>query len=134
MKKSILILTIIAVSTAFFSSCEKDEGKLPNISFKSGGNYISQNDTVGAGDTVLMGIQASKAEDKDPLISFDGSRTYDGGAGSSFISESISNGDNFSKDIPVVMRNQAGKETYTFTVVNKDGLRNSVSLTLTVVP
>jgi hypothetical protein len=134
MKKSFLILATIAVSAAFFSSCEKDEGEPPHISFKSGGKYISQNDTVGTGDTILMGIDASKSEKKDPLVSFDGSRSYDGGSSASFTSESISNGDNFSKDITVVTRSQAGKETYTFTVVNKDGLKNSVSLTLTVVP
>jgi len=136
MKKSILILTIAVMFTAFFTSCEKDEGNLPNIAFKSGGNYLNHNDTINVGDTVFVGIQASKSEDKDVLKSFDGSRSYDNGANNSFMSESLSgsNEDNFSKDMTLIARNQAGKETYTFTVVNKDGLKNSVSLTLTVIP
>jgi hypothetical protein len=136
MKKSIFMLAIAVVFTAFFTSCEKDAGELPNISFKSGGNYLNHNDTVNVNDTVLIGINASKSEDKDVLKSFDASRSYDNGAGNSFISESLSgsSGDSYSKDVTVITRNQAGTETYTFTVVNRDGLKNSVSLTLTVIP
>lgn len=135
MKKTISILSIAAVAaTFFFTSCEKDEGKLPNIAFKTGGQYVSANDSVQQGDTVMVGIKASKAEDKDVLKSFDASNSFDGGASNSFYSESLSGskGDTYEKDIMLIARKQAGKEDYTFTVVNKDGLKNTVSLTLFV--
>lgn len=133
MKKIKSIITIL-LALVFLASCEKDEGKLPNISFKTATGYISGNVTLSKDTTVVIGIQASKAEDKDVLVSFDGSRSYDGGALSSFTSETLSgsNGDNYSKDVTITTRSQAGSEKYTFTVVNKDGLKNSVSLTITV--
>ena len=83
----------------------------------------------------MVGIVASKAEDKDVLISFDESVTYDAAAtGTSVFSESLSgsNGNNYTKDISVKTRNVAGTEKYTFTVINRDGLKNSVSLKITV--
>lgn len=137
MKKSILLLAFAAIFTAvFLNSCEKDEGNPPGISFKTGGQYVSANDTVNVGDTILVGINASKAEKKDPLQSFDLSRSYDGGASTSIMSQSLSgsDGDNFSKDVTLIMRNTAGTEKYTFTVVNKDGLKGSIDLTMVVMP
>jgi len=128
---SIILFSIIF---ATFSSCKKDEGKLPNISFKNGAGYTSGDITVAKGTAILMGINASKAEDKDVLKTFDCSQVYDGGSSNSIASETLSgsNGDNYSKDITITTRNVTGTEKYTFTVVNKDGLKNSVTLTLTV--
>lgn len=116
------------------ASCEKDEGKLPNIAFKTGAGYVSTSDSVGMNDTLTIGINASKAEDKDVLKSFDVSKSLDGGTASSIYSETMTSAteDSYSKDIQVITRNQAGTEKYTFTVVNRDGLKGQVSLTLTV--
>jgi hypothetical protein len=123
-----------ASAITVFTSCEKDEGKLPNIAFKTGSGYTSSDATVSKGDTVKVGITASKSEDKDVLKKFDASRSYDGGASSSFVSADLSgsDGDNYSRDVEIATRNQAGTEKYTFTVTNRDGLSNQVSLTLTV--
>ncbi len=136
MKNSIFMFAIVAIAAACFSSCEKDEGNLPNIAFKTGSNYLSHSDTISVGDTVMVGINASKAEDKDVLKSFDASKAFDNGSSTSFFSESLSgsNEDSYSKDFTIIARKQAGKETYTFTVVNKDGLKNTVSLDLVVIP
>lgn len=122
------------VALGLITSCEKDEGKLPNISFKTTGGYTSADATVGQGAAILVGINASKAEDKDVLKSFGASVAYDGGADSTFLSVSIPQAqeDNYTVDVPVVTRNQAGTEKYKFTVVNRDGLTNTVSFTLTV--
>lgn len=124
----------IVFAATFFSSCEKDEGKLPNIAFKTGGSYTSASATVAKGAAVTIGINASKSEDEDVLKSFDASKSLDGGAATSFDSKTLSGseGDSYSKDFPVTVRNQAGTEKYTFTVINRDGLKNSVELTLTV--
>jgi hypothetical protein len=123
---AILVLTV-------FSACDK--GKLPNISFKTGGSYLSADKTVAKGDTVLIGIKASKAEDADVLKTYNESVYYDGSStATSLDNQSLSGGqgDSYEKDVQVVTRKQAGTEKYTFTVVNRDGLTNSVSLTLTV--
>ena len=68
------------------------------------------------------------------LKSFNVSVSYDGGAAATTLNESLSGsqGDNYDKDVTLTARNEAGTEKYTFTVVNRDGLVNSVSLTLTV--
>lgn len=131
--KKICLLACVA-SLICLSSCEKDEGKLPNIAFKTGGTYVSADKVVGQNESITIGIDASKSEDKDVLKTFDASRTYDGAAATSFLNESLSGsqGDVYSKDVTITTRAQAGSEKYTFTVVNRDGLVNSVSMTLTV--
>lgn len=133
MKKICSFVAILATIISM-SSCDKDAGKLPNISFKTGANYVSSDVTLTKDTTVTIGITASKAEKEDVLKSFDASKVLDGGASASFSSESLSgsNGDNYSKDLSIHVRNSAGTEKYTFTVVNRDGLKNSVSLTITV--
>ena len=130
----IFVLTAIAIFAFSFTSCEKDEGKKPDISFKTGGSYISGDQTVGMNDTLIIGINAAKTEDKDVLKTFDASVAYDGGASSSIYNETLSGamGDNYSKDMTIITRNSTGTEKYTFTIVNRDGLTNSVSLILTV--
>lgn len=132
MKK--LFFAVAAFGMIALTSCEKDEGKLPNIAFKTGAGYVSANDSVGMNDTLTIGINASKAEDKDVLKSFDVSKSLDGGAASSIYSETMTSAteDSYSKDIQVITRNVAGTEKYTFTVVNRDGLKGQVSLTLNV--
>lgn len=134
--KHILSISVIILTTLFVISCkkEKDEGKLPNIGFKTGGTYVSGSITLSKDTTITVGISASKAEENDVLKSFDASRAYDSGTDSSFISEALTGtqGDTYDKDMTITTRNQAGTETYTFTVINRDGLKNSVSLTITV--
>ena len=127
-------LLLLAVAFSTFSSCEKDEGKLPSIEFKTGTGYTAADKIVGQGEIVVVGIKAAKTEDKDVLKSFDVSVSLDGGPNTSIQNKTLSGseGDNYEVDVPLVMRSQAGTEKYTFTVVNRDGLVNSVSLTLTV--
>jgi hypothetical protein len=130
---SSLTAFIVIIVLTVFSACDK--GKLPNIAFKTGGTYLSADKTVAKGDTVLVGIKASKAETSDILKTFNESVFYDGsGAATSLDDETLSGSqnDSYDKDFKVVARKQAGTEKYTFTVVNRDGLTNSVSLTLTV--
>lgn len=134
MKKYLFFSLLALGSVVLFPSCEEDEGKLPDIEFVTGSAYTSGDKTVSQGETVLVGIHAAKTEDKDVLKTFNESVSYDGGAATSVenISLSGAQGDEYDVDIPIVARNQAGTEKYTFTVTNRDGLTNSVSLTLTV--
>lgn len=136
MKKIInaFVTMTVLFSILSIAACEKDEGKLPNIAFKTGGNYTSADKTVNKGETITVGIDASKAEDKDVLKTFDASKSTNGGAATSFVNETLSGSsvDSYSKDLTIVADTTSGSSKYTFTVVNRDGLINSVSLTLTV--
>lgn len=125
---------IAVLLISMLSACEKDEGKLPDIAFKTGAGYTSADMTVAKNATVLVGIDAAKTEDKDVLKTFDVSRGYDGATPASYINETLSGaqGDAYSRDITITTRNQDGTEKYVFTVINRDGLVNSVTLTLTV--
>lgn len=136
MKKqfSILFACVALVSVFFLSSCVKDEGRLPNISFKGGAGYTNANDTIAQNTTITIGINASKAEQKDVLKTFNASKSYDGGTATTFSQVTLSgaDGDSYQPDFQITTRAQAGTEKYTFTVTNRDGLTNQVSLTLTV--
>lgn len=132
MKKTLFAICTIT-SLLFIASCEKDEGKLPNISFKTGGNYISTDSTLTKGSNIVIGINASKAEDKDVLKKFNISKSVNGGANVSLLDKDLSgnDGDNYSYDFNTTLDTAAGqKSKYIFTVTNRDGITNQVSLTV----
>ena len=136
MKKVLSILSIILAFSLVIVSCEKeeDEGLLPSISFKTGGSYTSASKTVGVNETLVVGVNAAKSEDEDVLKKLTAKVNYDGGVDSILYTQDLSGNDanNFAYDQPIVTRGHSGTEKYTFTVVNRDGLVNSVELTLTV--
>lgn len=133
--KSIKFLAVFAlfITAVSLSSCEKDEGKLPDISFKTGAAYTASDVTAASGDTLLIGINAAKTEDKDVLKTFNITQSLNGGTGTSVFNKTLTSAeeDNFSYDYTVVT-GAAGTEEYTFTITNRDGLINQVSLTVTV--
>ncbi len=132
-KKYIYLFPILLFSFVLFS-CEKDAGKLPNIAFKTDAGYTSVSASVSKNQTLTVGINASKAESKDVLKTFNVSSSFDGAAATTIVQETLSGGqgDSYSKDVSITTRNQSGIEIYTFTVTNRDGLSNQLSLTLTV--
>ena len=125
---------IITVATLTISSCEKDKGILPAISFKTGSGYTSADGTIAKNTAFLVGIDAAKTEDKDVLKTFNASVSCDGRASSTVYSETLTSaqGDNYSHDLNLTTRNQSGTEKYTFTITNRDGLINTISLNITV--
>jgi hypothetical protein len=117
-----------------FLSCDKDEGKLPNIAFKTGGSYISSDVTVDKGSQILIGITASKAEKEDVLKKFDLSLSRNGAASSSVVNKDLSGseGDNYDYDYSTKLDTLAGQTYhYLISVTNRDGLNNKVELTVT---
>ncbi len=127
------IITLFALVLCTQSSCDK--GLLPQISFKTGAGYTSANATVAKGTTIKVGINAAKSEDKDVLKTFNVSSKFDGATTpTTFKNETLTGtqGDNYSTDVDITTRNQAGTEVWIFTVTNRDGLINSIQLTLTV--
>ena len=129
--KSIVLFGFIAL----ICSCEKDEGKLPNISFKTGWSYISSDVSKAKGSNITIGIDASKAEDKDVLKKFNISRSINGGAAATVFDKDLSGseGDNYTYDYNATLDTIAGQlNKYTFTITNRDGLTNQLSLNVTI--
>jgi len=129
--KTVIIMSMVAL----FASCEKDEGKLPNIAFKTGGSYISADASKAKGSAITIGINASKAEDKDVLKKINVSKSVNGGTATSVYSKDLSGteGDAYSYDYAATLDTIVGQTNkFTFTVTNRDGLTNQLALTVTV--
>ena len=137
MNKLFTCLPVIISLFLFVGSCKKiesnDPGLLPNIVFKTGSGYTSKDTTVAAGTVLKTGINANKSEPTDVLKIFSITRIYDGGLSSNMYKADLtgSQGDNYSYDYNITTRTSAGTEKYTYTVSNRDGLVNSISLTVT---
>lgn len=128
-----LLSSLVIAAVTLSSSCKKDKDKMipPDLSFKTGGSYISGDATVGMNDTLLVGVNASKTEDKDLLQRFVVTQQYDANSATTILSESF-NQDTYSKDMTIITRSVAGKEKYTYTIINRDGLTKTIALVLTV--
>lgn len=140
MKKQIKFLStliIISIAIIAFSSCKKeDEMRNPSISFKTGGAYIAADAPVTAGDAVLIGIEAEKAEgeEEDVLQHFNISKSLNGGAATTVFDVDLTTAeeDLYDYDFNTTASTTAGDtEKYTFTITNRDGLIGQVSLTIT---
>jgi hypothetical protein len=116
-------------------SCKKkkDAHVPPNVVFKTGANYISDNATVTKQDTLTVGIVATKTE--DDLKSYNASCAYDGASNTvTFYNYfmSASEYEHYDKDLQIVTRPQAGTEKWVFSIVDRDGNITQKSFTLTV--
>lgn len=140
MKKQIKFLStliIISIAIIAFSSCKKeDEMRNPSISFKTGGAYIAADAPVTAGDAVLIGIEAEKAEgeEEDVLQHFNISKSLNGGAATTVFDVDLTTAeeDLYDYDFNTTASTTVGDtEKYTFTITNRDGLIGQVSLTIT---
>ena len=139
MKKiSRIILAILFIVQIMFtfSSCKKeeDEGLLPLITLKTGAGYIAKDSTVAKSFAFKIGVDAAKAEANDVLTKMIISVSYDNGADSVLVSDTLTGtqGSAYSKDFTGTTRNVSGTEKYTFKVINKDGLINTAMVKLTV--
>ncbi len=137
-KLHLFALFLLCASVTILSSCKKeeeDEGLLPNISFKSGGNYVSSSQTIEGDSTIVIGINASKAEPQDVLKKFNITKSVNGATGTSIYSADLSGaqGDAYNYDLSTTLGTTSGDtEKYTFTVTNRDGLVNALNLTITI--
>ena len=133
MKHTIYCLAF-ALLAITFNSCKEDEGKPPAIEFKTGAGYTSSDASIAGGATVIIGIQAEKTEEEDVLKHFNVSLSVNGLAAISVYDEELSTAkeDEFDYDFSYPVPIGAGiKYKLTFTVTNRDGLTNQVSLTIT---
>ena len=139
MKKNLTLLAMISFVATIFTACEPDAGRNPQISFKTGANYVSADATLKKDTTITIGIDAAKSEDKDVLKSYTLSRSINGMTDSTIFSATLtgSDQDKYSKDVALKIGGVGGsksgdKETYKATVINRDGLIGQVSLTVTI--
>jgi hypothetical protein len=133
--KNVFSIAILLAVFSVFSSCEKDAGKIPVIAFKTGSTYTSASATLAAGTAFTVGIDASKAEEKDVLKKFDLSNSVNGATAVSLFTKDLSGSeqDNYSYVYNGTASGNSGDTNkYTFTVTNRDGLTNQVTLTVTI--
>jgi len=128
----IATVTVLLIFTGL--SCKKDPGRLPDISFITGTGYLSSDATVAKNTSFKIGINAAKTEEEDVLKTFNISVSYDGGASETLLTQTLTSAqeDNYTYDMVKNTRNQAGTEKYSFTISNRDGLINTISITITV--
>jgi hypothetical protein len=137
--KQLGYVAIIAGLLFSAASCKKDDdaGIPPQISFRTGSNsngvYNTQDASVARGSTQQIGIIAAKSEPNDILKTFSVAVSIDGRSDSTLSTTALTaaQGDQFTTDYPVTTRNVSGTEKYTFTVVNRDGITNSISIKFT---
>jgi len=133
--KQLLVLVLVNLLFLSLTACEKDEGLLPDISLKTGGNYISTDVTRPAGSTITIGINAAKTEDKDVLKKFNISKSINGGTATSVLNQDLTSSeeDSFSYDYITTLENTPGQvNRYIFTITNRDGLTNQVTVQVSI--
>ncbi len=131
-----LTTVILFCLSVFFVNCKKKKGDAripPNVTLKTGGKFISGDVTLPKQDTIMVGITATKTEDN--LKSYNASYAYDGAASTTtffnyLLAESEYN--NYSKDLQIVTRNQAGSERWVFSIVDRDGNITQKTIVITV--
>jgi hypothetical protein len=134
MKNKIFYLTAcVLIITAIACKKKKDAHVPPDVVFTTGVGYTSADATVAKGDTIKVGVTATKTE--DDLKSYNASYAYDGATTTTTFfnyylqpSEYLS----YSKTLSIPVRNQAGSEKWTFSIVDRDGNITQKTITLTV--
>lgn len=127
-------LAVMAILTLLIgSACKKEKDKMlpPGLEWKTGAGYTYGDVTLTTNDTILVGITATKSEEKDPLTRFVATQKYDNGTAVTIINESFSL-DTYSKDMTVITRGVSGTEEYTYTIINRDGITSTKKLNITV--
>lgn len=132
MKNVFSILFLLGIMMAF-SACQ-NKITLPNLSLKTDTGYTFDDKIVGQGDTIKVGVIASAAKKSQTLKTFKVMQMYDIQTPTTLTTETLTTTQtaDYTKDIEIITRNQAGTESYTFSILDAEGLENSVSLTLTV--
>ena len=134
MKKAILFFCTLSLSAMFLASCSKeDEGEELRLSFKTGGSYVSADTTIADGTTILIGVEGETEKAKDPIIKFNITESVNGALGSTIYTEDLEDTE-YEYDLSYTLDDATSGNTHdlTFTITNRDGLNDQVSLTVTV--
>lgn len=135
MRKINLFAILILVSgIGFLASCSKDSTTdvTPTINFIGGAGYTSTDVTLDAGELFRVGVNAAaNATSGKNLVKFKVVRTFDNTPTTEL--DTTINTDNFSWNSYFSANTGVGSETWTFTVTDKDGQTNELSLKITTV-
>jgi len=141
MKPLLKAAVFALLTTLVITSCSKKTTVVPYIAFRTDStvfitnNVINLNSISVAQDTqVFFGIKAYKGGPDDVLTKFYINVAYDDSSYyHQLYTEDIQNyKDTFKKLYGIYTRKRNGKERYNFVVENKDGQKNSLTLTLDV--
>ena len=141
MKLSVKAAVFALLTTIVIASCTKKAAVVPYIDFRADSSvFITNNVTnlnsisVTQDTQIFFGVKAFKGASDDVLtrfyinVAYDDSSVYH-----QLFTEDVSNyKDTFKKLYSIYTRRTNGKERYNFVVENKDGEKNSVTLTLDV--
>ncbi len=129
-----IFLLFLLLST-FITSCEKEQGKIPSIKFKSGSEYISSSSDVIENSTYKIGIDAYKSETRDYLSKISITKSVNNGETVEVFSKDLSKSerDTYSYDYSGIAGSTSDETvTLKFKLTSKNGLTNEAFLTLTV--
>ncbi|HWB63115.1 MAG TPA: hypothetical protein VG603_06365 [Chitinophagales bacterium] len=133
MKKTIFPVVIGATMMGLLmnlASCEKDKGTPPTISLISAPGYISKDTTLSAGTPFLIGVNSALAEEGDVLKTMNLSLSVNGGADSTIENVNIPSAYQSVYTQTDSFTAVSTKEKFTYTVTNRDGITNSVNVTI----
>lgn len=128
----LLIFSFTILVLAASTGCTKDQpdgDHAADFTFRTDSGYTWRNDTVPLSDTLRIGVSVSKGSDN--LRSFFVDVAYDGGPRIRQDSAHVES-DPFNFEKTVITRDQAGTETWWFSVDEFDGDITQRALTLTV--
>ena len=137
-KLHFLILGVLLAGITMFSSCSKDStdptvDQKPTLTFQVGTGYTSANATMPVGTSIKIGIRASaNTSSGSKLVDMQMTRTYNGG--SQTYDTTLNNLTNFNVDFITKANTQAGDETFIFTIKDKSGQVNTLSIMITTTP
>jgi hypothetical protein len=119
---------------AGLASCGRDNAapsRTPSIEFRTDPGYTWRNDTLPAGDTLLVGVVIKRGS--DPMHHFKVTQRFDN-SGPFLTTDSVRiTADEFTFERTIILRPVAGQEHYRFNVVENDGDVIRRSLVFTVV-
>ena len=141
MKLLLKAAVIALLTTIVFISCTKKTTVIPYIAFRDDSTVFVTNGvtdlnsiSVTPDSQIFFGLKAFKGGPDDVLtrfyinVAFDDSSAYH----QLFTEDLVNYKDTFKKLYSIYTRHRNGKERYNFVVENKDGEKNSVTLTLDV--
>jgi hypothetical protein len=141
MKLLLKAAVIALLTTCVIASCTKQTPVKPYIGFRADSTVFITNGVTNLNgipvvqDTqIFFGIKAYKGSNDDVLTKFYINVAYDDSSVyHQLFTEDIQNyKDTFKKIYSIYTRKRDGKERYNFVVENKDGGKNSLTLTLDV--
>ena len=136
MKKVIFLLSSLCLAGVLvITSCSKKSSddpvvQKPSLVLQQGTGYISSDVTVAINSQLTFGVRAMlNSSSNSPLTEMILSRAFKGNTQT--LDSLLNNLTSFNVDFGTEARNEAGQETFTFTIKDKAGQSNTLSVIVT---